>query len=275
MAVEATPWFTQDPRTLPEGRWRVEEHILYTPFEESLVASRSQPLALGRKASSLTLATRVRYGARDNLTVFADVPWVRKRLTATDGSVRTESGLGDLMLLAKYEYHDDRASQTRRAVALSLKPRTGDYRELPGLLATGSGTTDWALLHLWEQGRGDSTWYASLGYVLTGTRSDVNRDPGDVFVYNLAAEHRLGRGPWQAVWELNGRHEQRATEGGVRVAPSGASLLFFTPGLQYLQPGRAGRLATFEAGLQIPVLKTGNLPAVPEYTLYAGGYAVF
>ena len=35
-AAFATPWFTQDPRTLPAGKWRVEEHVLYAPFEDAL-----------------------------------------------------------------------------------------------------------------------------------------------------------------------------------------------------------------------------------------------
>lgn len=275
VAAQATPWFTQDPRTLPEGHWRVEQHAVYAWFDESLVASETRPLALGREASSLTLVTRVRYGARDDLTVLADVPWVRKRLTANDGSVRKESGLGDVLLLAKYRYHNRPAARSRRAVALYVKPHTGDYRDQPGLLAPGSGTVDWGLIHLWEQGRGATTWYASLGYVLTGTRSDLDRNPGDAWTYNLAAEQPLGKGRWSLVAEVNGRHEGRAYEKGQRVAASGASLLSFSPGLQYVQPGRAGRSTTLEAGVQIPLLRQGNLPAVPEYTAYAGGYAVF
>lgn len=273
--VQATPWFTQDPRTLPQGHWRVEQHALYSRYDESLVASETRPLALGREASSLSLVTRVRYGARDDLTVFVDLPWVRKRLTANDGSVRTESGLGDVLLLAKYRYYNRPAARSRRAVSIYVKPHTGDYRDLPGLLAPGSGTTDWGLVHLWEQGRGATTWYASFGYVLTGTRSDLDRDPGDAWTYNLAAEHRLGRGRWNALAELNGRHEGRAHEKGQRVAASGASLLSFSPGVQYVQPGRAGRSTTLEAGVQIPLLRQGNLPAVPQYTAYLGGYAIF
>ncbi|NLO05202.1 MAG: hypothetical protein GX131_05165, partial [candidate division WS1 bacterium] len=43
-AAHATPWFTQDPRTLPEGKWRVEEHILYSETDSALVDGDRQAL---------------------------------------------------------------------------------------------------------------------------------------------------------------------------------------------------------------------------------------
>ncbi|MEN6401101.1 MAG: hypothetical protein ABFD94_04095, partial [Armatimonadia bacterium] len=52
-AAMATPWFTQDPRTLPEDKWRIEEHVLFSEVDSALVDGDKVPLPAG-KFSSLT-----------------------------------------------------------------------------------------------------------------------------------------------------------------------------------------------------------------------------
>jgi hypothetical protein len=271
-AALATPWFTQDPRTLPAGRWRVEEHVLYAPFEDSLVDGDRTPLTAVRDFSALTLHTRVRYGLRDDVTVFVDIPWVSKRATTNDGGKLDNDGLGDLLVLVKGKYYDNKAERSRRAWALALKLDTGDVEGLPPALATGSGTTDITVSHLWEKGMGDATYYAGVGYTNTGSRSDLHRNPGDVLFANLAGEHKLGGSPWNLVWELNGRYEGNTTGAA---ATTGATTVSLSPGLQYVRPGKQGKLLQLEAGVQVPVLMWGDAPAIPEYTAYAGGYIVF
>lgn len=273
-AANATPWFTQDPRTLKQGMWRVEEHILYSSVDNSLSDGNEVPFGAGGEFTNFILHTRVRYGIRDDLTVFVDAPWVNKRWTQSSGTVATDNGLGDMLFLLKYKYHDNRADKTRRAFALSLKPHTGDYVGLPGPLAQGTGTTDWTLFHLWEKGVGKATWYASLGYSLTGSRSDTGRNPGDAILFNLAAEHKLSP-EMNFVWEINGRYEGNTSGGALPVPASGATTIALTPGLQYTKTRTGGRFTTLEAGVQLPVITEGNLAAIPDYTIYAGGYTVF
>jgi hypothetical protein len=95
--THATPWYTQDPRTLPEGGWRVEEHVLGTHIGNSLADGSEAPLPGGASGVSATvLHTRVRYGVRDDLTVFMDFPFVSKEVRGTGGQVQDKSGLGDL-----------------------------------------------------------------------------------------------------------------------------------------------------------------------------------
>jgi hypothetical protein len=270
----ATPWYTQDPRTLPEGKWRVEEHALYSDFDSGLRDGHSAALPAGAtEASALTFHTRVRYGIADNLTVFADFPYVEKRVH-TPGGVVDNSGWGDVNLLAKYKYAEDKKAGTRRAVAVLYKTHTGEYRGLSGLAATGSGQDNLGLIHLWEWNRGTDTWYANLGYIHTGSRDDTGRNPGDQVLFNLAQEHRLGQSPWQFVWELNGVYEGRASQPG-STAPSGATVVSLAPGVQYVQKKPGGRMTTWEAGVQVPTWKHGNAQALQDYQLYVGAYTVF
>jgi hypothetical protein len=141
-------------------------------------------------------------------------------------------------------------------------------------LAQGTGTTDWTALHLWEQGRGDTTWYASLGYSLTGSRSDNGRNPGDALLFNLAAEEKLNPRT-NVVWEINGRYEGNTSGGALPASASGSTVISISPGLQYTKPGTGGRFTTLEAGVQLPAYTHGDLSALPDYTIYAGGYTVF
>jgi hypothetical protein len=264
----ATPWFTQDPRTLPAGKWRVEEHVLYAPFSDSLVDGDRTPLTAVQDFSALTLHTRIRYGWRDDVTVFADVPWVSKHVTTNSGSTLDNDSVGDVLLLVKGKYHDNKESRSRRAWALSLKLNTGETGGLPPALATGSGTIDWTVAHLWEKGVGRATYYASTGYTNTGSRRDLGRNPGDVLFLNLAGEHKLGGSPWNFVWEMNGRYEgpTAGAEGTTE-----ATTIALSPGLQYVRPGKL----QLEAGVQVPVLTWGDAPALPDYTAYAGGFIIF
>ena len=271
----ATPFFTQDPRTLPQGMWRVEEHLLLSDFDESLVDGHEAPLIGGRSASSLTLNTRVRYGVRDKLTVFADIPYVRKRLRATDGATRTNDGLGDVFLLAKYKFHDNRQTKTRAAVAAATKLNSGEYRGLPPELALGTGQTNWLLAGLAEKQVGRTTYYGSASHVWTGTRHDTNLDPGQVVNLNLAAEHLVGSGPWAVVAEINYSHQGRSSQDGQRVEASGSTLVNLAGGFQYRPRPKAGRTLVIETEVQVPVSKAGYVRALPDAVFYLGAYLIF
>jgi hypothetical protein len=272
--AHATPWFTQDPRTLPEGKWRVEEHVFYSQTDDALVDGDRKSLPGGAEATSLTLHTRVRYGVNDRLTVFADVPWVSKEFTAPDGTERDTDGFGDMLFLGKYRYHDSREDGTRRAVALFLKPDTGDTDSDAPLLRTGTGTTNFGVNHLWEKQAGATTWYASLGYIYTGENNAINLDPGDVFFGNIAAEHDIGDG-WKGVWEINARHQGQAERAGSDVPDSEWTTISLSPGVQYYTTPAPGEKAVFEAGVQIPTFEWGDRGALEDYTIYGGGFWIF
>jgi hypothetical protein len=276
VAAHATPWFTQDPRTLPEGMWRVEEHFMYSGIDSGLANGDTVPLPGGMTdVSALTLHTRVRYGARNDLTVLIDLPWVQKQVHSPAGSLDNDS-LGDITLLAKYKYHEDKEAGKRRAVAGFVKLGTGDHEGVPPLLATGSGQNDYGLIHLWEWRQGASTtWYGNLGHVFRDTRSDTGVNPGDWTLFNLAVERKLGDKPLNLICELNGRHEAPSHQAGLSVPNTGSTILSLSPGLQYVDKKPKGRSITWEAGVQVPIVKEGGMPALPDYTVYAGGYAIF
>ena len=274
-AAQATPFFTQDPRTLPQGMWRIEEHLLLTDFDESLVDGHEAPLLGGHSASSLTVNTRLRYGVRDDLTVFADIPYVRKRLQATDGATRTNDGLGDVFLLAKCKVHDDRRSKTRAAVAAATKLKTGEYHSLPPELALGTGQTSWLIAGLAEKQVGRTTYYASASHVWTGTRHDTDLNPGQVVNLNLAAEHSLGPGSWAAAAEINCSHQGKSRQNRQRVEASGTTLVNLAGGFQYRPRPRAGRTIVIEAEVQVPVHTEGYARTLPDAVFYLGAYIIF
>ncbi len=273
-AAHATPWFTQDPRTLPEGKWRVEEHIFYSETDDTLVDGDRESLNGGAEATSLTLHTRIRYGATDRLTVFADIPWVSKEFTAPDGTERDADGFGDMLFLGKYRYHNDREAGTRRAVALFVKPDTGDTDTDVPLLRTGTGTTNVGVNHLWERQAGATTWYASLGYIYTGENDALDLDPGDVIFGNIALDRPIADG-WKGVFEVNARHQGEAEQGGDDVPDSEWTTVSLSPGVQYATQPAPGQKAVFEAGVQIPTVTWGDKGALEDYTIYGGGYWIF
>jgi hypothetical protein len=275
VAAHATPWFTQDPRTLPEGKWRVEEHVIYSSIDEGLANGDAVPLPGGvTDASALTLHTRIRYGVRDDLTVFIDLPWVDKQVDTPSGDLDND-GLGDVQFVAKWKYHEDKEAGQRRAIAFTGKFETGEHEGLSPLLAPGTGQNDYGLTHLWEWRHGGATWYGNVGYILKDERADTNVNPGDWLVMNLAAEHQIGDSPVNFVWELNGRHEWHNRAAGLPVPNSGATIVALSPGFQYVSKKPNGRTIALEAGVQVPFFKHGDLPALPDYTVYAGGYAIF
>jgi len=273
--AHATPWFTQDPKTLPQGGWRFEEHMMYSGADSGLADGAAATLPGGlTDSSTLIMQTRLRYGVTDKLTVFGDLPYVRQEIELASGDTGSNSGLGDITLLAKYQYHNDQASRHRRALAVFYKLENGDSNAAPALLSLGTGQENIGLIHLWEWDRSKVNWYANLGYVWTG-ELDSGKNPGDVILFNLAAEHRLGQTPWRFVWELNGQLQGKSDLNGAGVAQSGATTIYFTPGFQWVGQKHGSTVWNWETGVQLPLYEKGFLPAAQDYKLYAGGYVMF
>ncbi len=267
----ATPFFTQDPRTLPKGVWRVEKHMLLLNSDESLVDGDEVSLVSGERFSSLTIESRVRYGVTDRLTVFADLPYVRRSLDTSNGE-QTNSGFGDVFVLAKWKVHDSRAARTRAAVVAATKLDTGEYRNLAPELALGTGQTNWIVGGLGEKQAGPNTWYASALYVMTGSRTDTDTNPGQVVMLNGAVEHRIGQSRYNLVGELNYSHQGRSEVSGQTVGASGSTILNAAGGFQYSRPRKNGRMLVIETELQVPVRKDGFVRDLPEYLWYLGGW---
>jgi hypothetical protein len=271
----ATPFFTQDPGTLPQGLWRVEEHSLYADYDTSVVDGGETPLVGGRDASSWTLNTRVRYGVRDDLTVFVDVPHVRKTLTDADGSKHTNEGLGDLFLLAKYRVYDNHQTKTRAAVVAATKLKTGEYRDLPPELALGTGQTNYIVGGLIQKQVGRNTYYASALHAFTGRRSDLNANPGDVTMLNLAGEFPIADSHLNAVTELNYSRQGKTYRDGARVDASGSRVLNAAAGLQYYPKAARFKKTVIEAEVQLPVSTSGYVSTLADPLYYVGAWVVF
>ncbi len=96
---------------------------------------------------------------------------------------------------------------------------------------------------------------------------------GDELQYDLAYEIRVSPREWPErgtpsqiylVLEANGRTSRRALSDGVELSDTGGTLVFLSPGIQYVT-----RRVLYEASLQIPVIHNLNGDQV-ETDLAAG-----
>jgi len=72
----ATPWFTQDPKTLPQGNWRFEEHIMYSKADSGLAdgVEATLPFVTGYRADKHRSDTPLGMGLQQGKLVCK--PWL-------------------------------------------------------------------------------------------------------------------------------------------------------------------------------------------------------
>jgi hypothetical protein len=277
------------PDTLDEGHWAAGLRLTYTRPEHrsdaELEALSAQGIGAHNTNYNAVAAIGVAYGITHELTVSAELPYVRRdKLRAAepgDGVERlgSVSGIGDLSLLAKYRL--TQAPQFGFAVIGGIKMPTGSThkRDLEGApLETehqpGTGS--------WDPIFGASA-SANLGPVqLTGsalyqlsTRGAQHTRLGDRMQGGVALSHRFGPAPhehigahnrhhgdeldehregphhstWDAFVELAGEWEGRQKIDGKVEEASGGKWAYLAPGLRF--NAAAGWSAS--AALAVPV----------------------
>jgi hypothetical protein len=213
---------------------------------------------MDRSVTAFIYPLVVPYNLTPTTQVGVIAPFVTKDL-ASSGGDDSRSGFGDATAFVKQliVQVDRRAETFRVAVKGTAKFPTGDDSEA---LPLGSGSFDYGLSAVagWIKSR----WglYAETIYVLN--TSDDGVDFGNRFAYNAALGFRLlptlyTRYPQPQLnlyLELNGSVVGHTEVDGAENPNSGGSLLFLSPGLQYV----GGRRWLIEASVQVPVFDEPN-----------------
>lgn len=213
---------------------------------------------LDRSATAIVLPFAVPYNLSPTLQAGAVVPFVSRELES-GGTEIDRSGLGDVTVFLKklVAQIDGKGETFRVAVKGSVKLPTGDQDGSPPL---GTGSTDPGLSAVagWVKGR----WglYGEAFYTHNSANGGV--DYGDRFGANTAVGFRAvptvyRRYPSRQLnvyLEVNSQRTERTAVDGVENPDSGGSLVFLSPGIQFV----GGRRWLLEGSLQLPVLDEPN-----------------
>ncbi len=198
------------------------------------------------------------YGATARTTLFGILPYISRSVDFTDaGSPQSTdtNGFGDLTFLVRQTvYAKDALQRTSRLGLLA-------GLEIPsGKEEFSSHSTDYQLGTVYTLQDGRHELDADLIYKIN--TEGRNTELGDELQYDLAYEVRVW--PWEwpergtpsqiyLVLETNGRTSRRALSEGLELSDTGGTLVFLSPGIQYVT-----RRVIYEASLQIPVIQNLN-----------------
>lgn len=228
--VSAAGLNTDVALTPPEGGWIVRAQWRYTRQGDD-------PTGLGRKVDlSLQPLTAV-YGVTADLALQATVPIAYRKIVFGSGAEQSDTGVGDIPLLAKYRFYqkDKPGVTTRWAAVGGLEIPTFDD-------AFSSKSFDLIIGTVWTHQERD--WWIDWD-ILYKFNTAGGLDGDDELRGDVAASLRLfgGEGdtvgPWglYAIAELNALY---LTDGSVQV--------FGSPGIQLITPN-----VILEAGVQLPM----------------------
>lgn len=209
---------------------------------------------------------------KNKLDIVGGIPVLYKRMTFTENGERrqlTNSGFGDLFILAKYLFlQKDRPGQTTRMAAIGrIKFPTGEDDEtdaqgnpLPRSLQLGTGSVDYSVGVIFTHVVRRLGFNTDLVYTFN-TEADGFAF-GDTLKYDVAVGYRLApreyitypARQWNAYLELNGQFARKNTLNGMALPDSGGNVTFLSPGIQFIP------YSTFlvEASLRIPVIQNLN-----------------
>ncbi|MCH8026938.1 MAG: transporter [candidate division Zixibacteria bacterium] len=214
---------------------------------------------LDRSVTSWVTPVAIPYNLySDKLQIGLILPYVNMDLHKTTGDF-SSSGIGDIKLSAKYlVYQLDRKNKTVRVASKAgVKLPTGNEDTQPAL---GTGSTDYFFSTVagWLEKR--------VGVFIEGiynvNTSKDSLDFGNSFSYNLALGYRLLPTVYETYpspqingyLELNGTTVAKSEVNGAKDDNSGGTILFLSPGLQYI----GGRGWLVETSFQYPIINQPN-----------------
>ncbi len=192
------------------------------------------------------------YGATENLALLGTLPIIDRKIKFGSGETKTDTGFGDIPLLAKYRfYQDDQPGITTRWAAIGgLEVPTFDDN-------FSSESVDPIIGTVWTHQRRDwwIDWDLLYKFNTAGGVAGDDELRGDVaYSYLLFGGESDATGPWglYAIAEINAKY-----------FTDGSTQLLGSPGLQYITPN-----FILEAGVQLPIgqdLKSPRLKT--DYTV--------
>ena len=228
--------------------------------------------ALDQEVTVSALPVMVPYEIIPNkLVVIGAIAYLDKSMIWTlDGTrkSRGDAGLGDLKLLAKYQFvqHDTKRSSFRMTYLGGLKLPTGradatdDGGPLPAPLQLGTGSYDFIAGSIATYVR--NRWGLNAEAILNKNTKAHDYKFGDILSLNFALGYRIFPGvyeiypsPYATVYlELLSQISGKNLERGVKLDDTGGMIVFLSPGIQYV----LSRTLLVEASLQYPVLQDLN-----------------
>lgn len=269
-AAAAAPQTFNTALPVAAGQWLLRGQFVYRHGD----APDGETQAIGAAAVA-------GYGIMPDLALFAAVPWLDKRLER-DGLERSEAGIGDLRLFARYTaFQRNWTGRTLRIAPFAgLELPTGEDEardrlgRLPPSLQPGSGGLDAFFGTVATYQTLEYQLDAQLAYQANGEGDFF--EPGDVFRADASLQYRLWPrtlGPGvpgflYGTLEANLAHSgDLKVEGLVR--DSGGTEVFISPGLQYVT-----RRWVVEAAVQLPVVRDFGPAGVESDLRVLAGFRV-
>ncbi len=238
------------------------------------LSASDDPTLLDRDVDVYAIPNVLVYGVTARTTLFGVLPYFSRSVDFTDTGLRQSDhtdGFGDLRFLVRQTVHARDAVQ-----------RTSRFGLLGGLeIPSGkedfsSHSTDYLLGGVYTLQDGRHELDADLIYKINTEGRDL--ELGDELQYDLAYEVRVS--PWEwpergtpsqiyLVLEVNGKTSQKARDNGVQLADTGGTLVFLSPGIQFVT-----RRVIYEGSIQIPVVQNLNGGQVETDFVAAAGVRV-
>ena len=222
------------------------------------LSASDDPTPLDRDVNVYAVPNVLVYGATARTTLFGILPYISRSVDFTAAGLRQTDdtdGFGDLtFLLRQTVYVQDALQRTSRFALLA-------GLEIPsGKEEFSSHSTDFLLGGVYTLQDGRHEFDTDLIYKINTAGHDLER--GDELRYNVAYELRVS--PWEwpergtpsqiyLVMELNGSTSRRAFASGAKLADTGGTTVFLSPGIQYVT-----RRIIYEASVQVPVIQNLN-----------------
>jgi len=231
--------------TPPEGRWIIRTQLRYIPSEMTGNMSENQMRMYG-------VPVMLAYGLKNYLMVMARETYMSRNMTMM-GMESSESGIGDLYLLAKYKAVriNDRRHTVGISPTIGISVPTGK---------SGLSSDSWDLTTgLYFSGR-KGRWATdlNLGYRWNDIAGDLGSDtkPGNEMTVDWAGAYQHSLNPETAiapVMEFNFSQLSRDETSGSENPDSGGYILYLSPGAKFTKSS-----TIFEVLLKIPVSRHYN-----------------
>jgi hypothetical protein len=274
---DAAPQTFNTALPVGKGDFVFREQFLY-------IKASDDPSAADRNLEVFGGVSVLGHGVSRDLALFGVLPYLDKELDLTTPGgqriTRGARGVGDAQFFARYTMFqkDGRGSSFRVAPFIGIKLPTGDDDDSDGLarmpqpLQSGSGS--------WDPFVGVVATYQTLEYeVDTQISYKANTAAngfqfGDEFRHDTSLQYRLlprelgvgVPGFLYGVIEANLLYQAKNKIGGINDPDSGGTMLFLSPGLQYVT-----KRWILEAIVQLPVVQDLNGAALEDdYAVRAG-----
>lgn len=238
--------------------------------QSKYIRSTEDPGPMNRELKVWSLPVIGVFGLTEKWALFGIVPFLSKNLEVTTPAgrrTRKVDGLGDMRFFARYTaWQQDEPGRTFRiAPFMGIEVPTGKNDEkdnmgrLPQPLQLGSGSWDPFLGIVLTRQTLDWEFDASASYQMNTKANDFRF--GDAARLDLSYQYRLWPrklssgvpGFLYGVLESNLIWQDKNELSGSPVKDSGGTILYLTPGLQYVT-----RRFVIEAAVQLPVVQDLN-----------------